>query len=242
MGGKFYVHNHVTLDLMYHSNPDEYEGYRIVGFEVEPKTLSQATRPVPDDPVMCDSGGAAPLFDLDAHSEIIFTYDVRWMWSEVRWVSRWDSYLKMTAGQIHWFSILNSLMIMIFLSGMVAMILLRTLHRDITKYNELASAEEAAEETGWKLVHGDVFRRPRHARWLAVSVGSGLQILCMSIVTLFFALLGFLSPAHRGGLLQSMMLLFTFMGVVAGYTAARLCKIFEEQSNSKKTALLTAFF
>ena len=33
-------------------------------------------------------------------------------------------------------------MIMLFLSGMVAMIMLRTLHRDITKYNELASAEE----------------------------------------------------------------------------------------------------
>jgi len=42
--------------------------------------------------------------------------------------------------------ILNSLMILIFLSGMVAMILLRTLYRDITKYNELATAEEAAEE------------------------------------------------------------------------------------------------
>ena len=41
-------------------------------------------------------------------------------------------------GQIHWFSILNSLMIMLFLLGMVAMILLRTLYRDITKYNELA--------------------------------------------------------------------------------------------------------
>ena len=36
-----------------------------------------------------------------------------------------DTYLKMTGGQIHWFSILNSLMIMVFLSGMVAMILLR---------------------------------------------------------------------------------------------------------------------
>jgi transmembrane 9 superfamily protein 2/4 len=239
--GKFYVHNHVTLDMMYHSNPDEYEGFRIVGFEVEPKTLSQAMRPVESDPVLCDSGGAAPLFDLDAHSEIIFTYDVRWMYSDVRWVSRWDSYLKMTAGQIHWFSILNSLMIMIFLSGMVAMILLRTLHRDITKYNELASAEEAAEETGWKLVHGDVFRRPRHSKLLVVSVGSGLQILCMSCVTLFFALLGFLSPAHRGGLLQSMMLLFTFAGVVAGYTSSRLYKVFNGE-DWKMTTIMTATF
>merc|ERR1719394_1717173 len=120
------------------------------------------------------------------------------MESDLRWASRWDSYLRMTGGQIHWFSILNSLMIMLFLSGMVAMILLRTLHRDIAKYNELAGAEEVAEETGWKLVHGDVFRKPRHAKWLAVSVGSGVQILGMSVVTLFFALLGLLSPAHRG--------------------------------------------
>merc|ERR1712190_609009 len=111
---------------------------------------------------------------------------------------------KMTGGQIHWFSILNSLMIMIFLSGMVAMILLRTLHRDITKYNELASAEEAAEETGWKLVHGDVFRKPPHSKLLAVSVGSGIQLLVCSTVTLIFSAIGFLSPAHRGSILQGM--------------------------------------
>jgi transmembrane 9 superfamily protein 2/4 len=147
----------------------------------------------------------------------------------------------MTGGQIHWFSILNSLMIMLFLSGMVAMILLRTLHRDIAKYNELASAEEAAEETGWKLVHGDVFRKPAHARWLAVSVGCGLQIMGMSVITLVFALFGILSPAYRGALLQSMMLLFTFMGILAGYTASRLYKVFNG-TDWKVTTLLTAFF
>ena len=41
----------------------------------------------------------------------------------------------MTDDQIHWFSIINSLMIVLFLSGMVALIMLRTLHRDITVYN-----------------------------------------------------------------------------------------------------------
>lgn len=54
--------------------------------------------------------------------------------------------------QIHWFSIINSVMIVLFLSGMVAMIMMRTLHRDISKYNQLETAEEAQEETGWKLV------------------------------------------------------------------------------------------
>jgi len=105
----------------------------------------------------------------------------------------------------------------------------------------MATAEEAMEETGWKLVHGDVFRRPDFSTLLSVSVGSGLQILGMSVVTLVFALLGFLSPARRGGLLQSMMLLFTFMGVFAGYVAARMCKVFEGDSGRwKATTVMTA--
>lgn len=61
-------------------------------------------------------------------------------------------------------------MIVLFLSGMVAMIMMRTLHRDFNRYNATEAAEDVEEETGWKLVHGDVYaaapprlapRRPR---------------------------------------------------------------------------------
>ena len=34
-------------------------------------------------------------------------------------------------------SILNSVVIVLFLSGMVAMIMLRTLHKDIARYNQM---------------------------------------------------------------------------------------------------------
>jgi len=242
--GKYYVHNHVRLELKYHMNPDEYEDFRIVGFEVEPHSMTQATlndaSASAGITANCQEDATLPVFDLDSHDEIVYTYDVRWIESEIRWASRWDNYLKMSQGQIHWFSILNSLMIMLVLSGMVAMILMRTLLRDITKYNELATAEEAAEETGWKLVHGDVFRKPKFSKLLAVSVGSGIQILGMSVVTMVFAILGFLSPAHRGGLLQSMMLLFTFMGILGGYSSARLYKLMGGD-DWKMTTLMTAF-
>lgn len=40
----------------------------------------------------------------------------------------------------------------VWCSGMVAMIMVRTLYRDISKYNQLDTQEDAAEETGWKLV------------------------------------------------------------------------------------------
>lgn len=44
--------------------------------------------------------------------------------------------------------------------------------------------EDAQEEFGWKLVHGDVFRPPRYALFLSVFVGSGCQILAMVAITL----------------------------------------------------------
>merc|ERR1719424_2373536 len=241
--GRYFIHNHVKLDLKYHKQPDEFEGYRIVGFEVEPHSVVQATRPDGNKEgtftAMCQEGVATPAFDLDLHQDIVFTYDVEWIESPIRWATRWDNYLKMAGGQIHWFAILNSVVIVLFLSGMVAMILLRTLHRDIAKYNELATAEEQAEETGWKLVHGDVFRKPPQSILLSVSVGSGMQILGMALVILIFALFGLLSPGPPGGLLQCMMLLFTFMGALAGYTAARFCKLFDGD-DWKLTTLLTA--
>ncbi len=74
--------------------------------------------------------------------------------SDIRWASRWDTYLLMMDDQIHWFSIINSVMIVLFLSGMVAVIIIRVLRRDITNYNQLESGEDAQEETGWKLVSG----------------------------------------------------------------------------------------
>lgn len=40
------------------------------------------------------------------------------------------------------------------------------------------------EETGWKLVHGDVFRPPKRAWLLTAFVGSGVQIFFMVLITL----------------------------------------------------------
>jgi transmembrane 9 superfamily protein 2/4 len=42
--GRYYVHNHVRLTLSYHSNPTDYVGHRIVGFEVEPRSITQSVR------------------------------------------------------------------------------------------------------------------------------------------------------------------------------------------------------
>ena len=46
------------------------------------------------------------------------------------------------------------------------------------------------EESGWKMVAGDVFRPPRDVTLLCVQVGSGIQITSSFFITLFFAALG----------------------------------------------------
>ncbi len=76
-------------------------------------------------------------------------------------------------------------------------------------------------------MHGDVFRAPTNASLLSVYVGTGMQLIGMGVVTMVFAVLGFLSPANRGGLMTAMLLLFVFMGIFGGYYSARLYKIFK---------------
>lgn len=88
-------------------------------------------------------------------------------------------------------------------------------------------------------VHGDVFRAPPNASLLATYTGTGIQIFGMSLVTMLFALLGFLSPANRGGLTTAMLMMFVFMGLFAGYFSARLYKGFRGEE-WKRTTLRTA--
>lgn len=244
---KQFINNHLVFTVKYHKDTQS-EAARIVGFEVTPYSVKHEYEG--------DWNNNARLTTCDPHAkrtvtnsdtpqvvedkkEIIFTYDVEFQESDVKWASRWDTYLLMADDQIHWFSIVNSLMIVLFLSGMVAMIMLRTLYRDISKYNQLETQEEAQEETGWKLVHGDVFRPPTNSDLLCIYVGTGVQFLGMTLITMIFALLGFLSPSNRGGLMTAMVLLWVFMGLFAGYSSTRLYKMFKG-TEWKRIALRTA--
>jgi transmembrane 9 superfamily protein 2/4 len=230
--------------------------YRIVGFEIEPYTVKHQKQDSGKDwessnLQSCTDSKLVSLEDEPqslegASSEVVFTYDVVWEPSEVKWANRWEMYLQSGGDDdIHWFSIVNSLMIVLFLTGMIAMILLRNLYRDITRYNEeaLQTAEEAAEESGWKLVHGDVFRPPSGffgPMFLSVFVGSGMQILAMVTSLLVLSVLGFISAGNSAGLITALVTLFVFCGIFAGYFAARLYKMFKGKA-WKRNTFLTAF-
>eukprot|EP00897_Mesotaenium_endlicherianum_P005496 jgi/Mesen1/4975/ME000248S04256 len=250
--GQYYVYNHLVFKVLIHEYKETAQltgmsvgdsaidimpegdvsakhnntGFLVVGFEVGYCSILRAAdgKKAPYsylDKVDCLKGPHQPL---KAGSQIVFSFDVRWEPSDIAWASRWDAYLKMRGDQVHWFSILNSLMVISFLAGMVFVILLRSVHRDLARVEQLDKEEvqQMADESGWKLVVGDVFRAPSRPGLLCLVVGSGVQILCMAAVTIFFAALGFMSPASRGALLVGMVLLYLLLGITSGYVAARL--------------------
>lgn len=249
--GYYYPFNHVDLTITYHSGATEewgvafkQNGGRIISVKVVPSSINHKN------PDQLDCSSKEPL-EIQSSAlpngmkmNITYTYSVRFVPNNtIKWSSRWDYILEsMPHTNIQWFSILNSLVIVLFLSGMVAMIMLRTLHKDIARYNQMDSGEDAQEEFGWKLVHGDVFRPPRKGMLLSVLLGSGVQVFCMTLVTLAFACLGFLSPANRGALMTCAMVLFVLLGTPAGYVSARIYKSFggiKWKSNVLLTSMLS---
>jgi transmembrane 9 superfamily protein 2/4 len=61
------------------------------------------------------------------------------------------------------------------------------------------------------------------------------------LITLVFAVLGFLSPSSRGYLATVMIIFYMLFGYIAGYVSARVYKMFGGES-WKKNVLMTAFF
>ncbi|CAF0915524.1 unnamed protein product [Adineta steineri] len=234
-----YLNNHLIIRLFYHKESEN--GYRVVGFEVEPKSID-SKRITAEEGGKCSiqSGEGMQAINPAGENTVTMTYEVEWAPSDTRWASRWDTYLAMTDVQIHWFSLINSVIVVFFLAGILSMIIIKTLRRDIARYNK-EDADDSIEETGWKLVHGDVFRPPRGKNYLAALVGSGIQILMMSFIVIVFAALGMLSPASRGALVTAACFLYVFMGLIAGYFSGRLYKTIKG-SNWKRTAALTATF
>ncbi|KAI8474011.1 MAG: hypothetical protein J3K34DRAFT_383427 [Monoraphidium minutum] len=239
-GGAYYVHNHLRFNILVHpthgdnTRADDGYGadasaggpeqlYMIVGFEVQPCSIRRDPgRPV--DSVDCSADSGPPPQEIKEGAAIVYTYDVFWQVSQTRWASRWDAYLRMPGGRVHWFSLLNSLLIVLVMASLVGATLIRTVRRDLSRLEALIADEpgDPREEAGWKLLTGDVFRAPPDARALCVYFGSGVQILGCALVTLVLATMGFLSPASRGALLTATVFTYVVMSALAGAAAVWL--------------------
>jgi len=78
------------------------------------------------------------LEPIEVGHELSFSLTVVWKPTDKSFHNRFERYLdnEFFEHQIHWFSIFNSFMMVIFLCGLVALILVRTLKKDYQKYSK----------------------------------------------------------------------------------------------------------
>ncbi|KAL4808069.1 hypothetical protein BDV18DRAFT_95801 [Aspergillus unguis] len=255
--GKAFLHNHFDILVDYHPvKVGNKEQYRVIGVLVQPSSR-RGSHVSEDGTATCNEEGPIYL-DEDGDTSVAWTYSVSWRESSTPWATRWDKYLKVQYPKIHWFSLVNAAVFVIFLIGMVSMILIRALKKDIARYNRLDSfnlddldgssgavEDGIQEDSGWKLVHGDVFRCPQSPLLLSVLVGNGAQLFMMTGATVVFAMFGLLSPANRGFLATAVLLIYTLFGFIGGYVSARVYKAFGGESwkrNIIMTPLLVPAF
>ena len=155
-----------------------------------------------------------PLRTLDVTSgdgvRVEFSYSVKWKETAIPFERRMEKYSRNSFLpqhlEIHWFSIVNSCVTVLLLTGFLATILMRVLKNDFVKYSrdDEAPGTDDGEETGWKYIHGDVFRFPPRPSLFAAVVGTGTQLLVLTFCLFALALVGVFYPYNRGGLLAAM--------------------------------------
>ncbi|TKY67068.1 Transmembrane 9 superfamily member 5 [Spatholobus suberectus] len=212
-GPSYYLFTHVQFDILYNGN-------RIIQVNA-----------------FGDPNRAVDITE-DVGVDVNFTYSVIWNATKVRFENRMDRYSRASLmpvhRQVHWFSFVNSIVIILLLIGLLALLYMRHLSSDLKKYS---NANEEDKEVGWKSLHGDVFRPPPSSSILFAVVGTGTQLLILLCVLLFLALIGTLYPYNRGGLLNWLVLLYALSSVFAGYTAASFHGQFAENGWERSVSL-----
>jgi len=164
---------------------------------------------------------------LEEGAKIPFTVEIIWKQSEVKFTDRYEKYLdhQFFQHRIHWFSIFNSFMMVIFLVGLVSMILMRTLRRDYQRYAKDGDLDEMerdlGDEYGWKQVHGDVFRPAAHRQIFAAVVGSGVH-LCITVLVVLALIIFFELYTEHGSIMSYAIFTYAVLSPVNGYTSAGL--------------------
>jgi len=187
---------------------------------------------------------AWPIYD---GAPLNFSYSAVWFNTDKPFNTRSERYLdpKFFEHKVHWFSIINSFMLCLFLCAVVAIILMKTLKRDFTRYSateaeELESMDGGADESGWKQVNGDVFRRPDHLAIFTVVYATGCHLGCTILMVLIFAIAnGYY--AQRGATATSMVISYIVTVIVGGYEGGRIFRMFGGQ-HWKRTMIYQCLF
>jgi len=183
---------------------------------------------------------------LNGAREVEFSYSVRWVSSDVAFADRMSRYAQYSflpqSFEIHWLSIINSFVLVLLLTGFLSIILMRVLKNDFSRYATAeADEEDDEEETGWKLVHGDVFRLPPAFSTFCAYVGTGAQLFSLIFFLLILAIMNMFYPGNRGAMYTAAIVLYALTAGTAGFVSAHVfCRFYGDQGRWAWNLVLSA--
>jgi len=196
---RYYLFTHVHFDISYNND-------RVIEINVSTDPLRT---------VDITEGDSIP---------VEFSYSVKWKETSIPYDRRMEKYSRYSFLpqhlEIHWFSIINSCVTVLLLTGFLATILMRVLKNDFVKYTREEDSAEEQEEMGWKYVHGDVFRFPALNSLFCATIGTGTQLFTMTLCVFMLALVGVFYPYNRGALLTAIIVLYALTSGIAGYVSS----------------------
>lgn len=206
--------------------------------------------------VLLDPASAAAVAHHDGKGEsadspgnVEFTYSVTWTPTDVPYSRRMEKYAKASFLpmhlEIHWFSIINSFVTVILLTGFLATIMMRVLKNDFVKYEQDVEIGVGGEqdESGWKMIHGDVFRFPPHVSLLCSVLGVGSQLFALIVSFFVLGVMGVFYAGHRGHAHVAILVLYALTAFVSGYVSAIMFRKFQGSNwvhNVLQTSVLLA--
>jgi len=180
--------------------------------------------------VSTDSRFRRDISGFDGPIDVAFTYSVSWTETDALHAHRIEKFsmsaFRQQHIQIHWLSIINSFVLVLLLTGFLAIILMRILHSDINQFAAEDDVEGGMDdESGWKQISGDVFRVPPYPMILSAMLGMGAQLLSLFFCLLSMSAVGAFYPYTRGAMHTAFITLFAMTAGIAGFVASRTYKM-----------------
>jgi len=176
--------------------------------------------------VNTDTDRKIDITQTDKEMTVKFTYSVQFFESDLEWKDRLSTYIdnRFLPGkfEIHWLAVINSFVLVLLLTAFLTIILMRVLKNDFSRYMEIEEDTMEEEESGWKLIHGDVFRTPQYPTLFSAAVGTGTQLLVSTFFTLILALVEVISTTRRGSLLSGFIFIYAFSSFIGGFYSTKL--------------------
>ncbi|KAG7402205.1 hypothetical protein PHYBOEH_005768 [Phytophthora boehmeriae] len=212
----YYLNTHLHFDIAYNDVEAEDDKNRIVA-----ANLTMAS----SDPDLEYHYALSPE-NVATNPEAIFTYSVKWHNRPDLLYENRNAVNEMPEDdlELHWISVINSFILVMMLTGFLSIVMLRILKRDFSRYTDLETGDDRTleDDSGWKLLHADVFRFPTHLSVFCALNGAGAQLFVMLSVVLGFSLIGLVKPNKRGGMMTAFIVLYALTAGIGGFHSARL--------------------